>query len=117
MRINEAHCHWRWAHDCLDVFLIGHGQEGIWQGDDCHRVREIVAPVYGTPLPNDGATPEPSLQLSPEATQQLMDQLWLSGIRPTEGTGSAGSLAATEKHLNDMRAIVSKQLDIQLEMK
>jgi hypothetical protein len=35
----------------------------------------------------------------------LMDQLWQCGLRPTEGTGSAGSLAATERHLKDMREI------------
>jgi len=114
MRINEAHCHWRWAHDCLDVFLIGHGQEVIQVGDDYRRVREIAAPVYGTSLPNDGTTPEPSMQLSPEAAQQLMDQLWQAGLRPTEGTGSAGSLAATQKHLDDMRAIVGQQLGVNL---
>lgn len=34
-----------------------------------------------------------------------MDALWHCGLRPSEGTGSAGSLAATEKHLKDMRAI------------
>ena len=28
------------------------------------------------------------------------------GIRPSEGSGSAGSLAATERHLHDMRALV-----------
>lgn len=58
--------------------------------------------------------PEPTCRLSPEAAQQLMDQLWQVGIRPTEGTGSAGSLAATQQHLNDMRAIVSKQLEVPL---
>lgn len=39
------------------------------------------------------------------SAQQLMDELWLCGIRPAEGQGSAGSLAATERHLKDMQAI------------
>ena len=34
-----------------------------------------------------------------------MDELWRCGLRPSEGTGSAGSLAATERHLKDMQAI------------
>jgi len=38
--------------------------------------------------------------------QTLMDDLWTAGLRPTEGTGSAGSLAATERHLQDMRTLV-----------
>lgn len=44
--------------------------------------------------------------------QALIDDLWHSGYRPTEGSGSAGSLAATEKHLADMRKIAFKQLDM-----
>ena len=35
----------------------------------------------------------------------LMDELWQCGFRPSEGSGSAGSLAATERHLRDMQAI------------
>lgn len=48
------------------------------------------------------------------SAQVLMDDLWNAGIRPTEGSGSAGSLKATENHLNDMRKIVAKQLDISI---
>jgi hypothetical protein len=39
-----------------------------------------------------------------------MDDLWEAGIRPTEGTGSAGALKATQDHLTDMRKIVFSQL-------
>jgi hypothetical protein len=42
------------------------------------------------------------------AAQELMDDLWQCGVRPSEGSGSAGSLAATERHLHDMRALVFK---------
>jgi len=49
---------------------------------------------------------EPSLSLDPESAQTLMDDLWHCGFRPTEGTGSAGALAATQNHLNDMRKLV-----------
>ena len=57
---------------------------------------------------------EPTLRLSNTAAQTLMDDLWGAGLRPTEGSGSAGSLRATEKHLNDLRKIVGKQLDVAL---
>ena len=40
--------------------------------------------------------------------QELMDSLWECGVRPTEGTGSAGSLKATERHLADMQKLVFK---------
>ncbi len=38
--------------------------------------------------------------------QQLMDDLWQCGIRPTEGSGSAGAMAAQTRHLEDMRKLV-----------
>lgn len=50
--------------------------------------------------------PEPAVHLSLEAGQHLMDQLWQCGLRPTEGSGSAGAMAATQKHLEDMRKMV-----------
>jgi hypothetical protein len=48
---------------------------------------------------------EPTVSIGIDEAQTLMDDLWAAGIRPTEGSGSAGSLRATEKHLQDMRAI------------
>jgi len=48
----------------------------------------------------------PFLTITPPMAQELMDDLWQCGIRPSEGSGSAGSLAATERHLHDMRAMV-----------
>lgn len=58
--------------------------------------------------------PLPTLTMGRIAAQNLMDELWHVGLRPTEGTGSAGSLAATERHLADMRALVRKALNADL---
>ena len=55
--------------------------------------------------PGESAPPQTVL-LGNDAAQQLMDELWRVGFRPTEGSGSAGSLAATERHLADMRRLV-----------
>jgi hypothetical protein len=38
--------------------------------------------------------------------------LWNCGLRPTEGSGSAGSLAATQRHLDDMRTVAFHKLGI-----
>jgi hypothetical protein len=54
----------------------------------------------------------PTLQIDDTRAQQLMDDLWTCGLRPTEGAGSAGALAATQQHLKDMQAIAFKQLGI-----
>jgi hypothetical protein len=53
-----------------------------------------------------GAILEPTLKLSLDAAQTLMDDLWNAGIRPTEGAGSAGAMRAVERHLEDMRTLV-----------
>lgn len=50
-----------------------------------------------------------AMAMSKEDLQSLMDEIWSAGVRPSEGSGSAGSLAATERHLADMRALVFKQ--------
>ncbi len=49
-----------------------------------------------------------SFSLTPEEAQQFMDELWRTGIRPTEGAGSVGQLAAVNRHLEDMRTLVFK---------
>lgn len=54
----------------------------------------------------EGQILEPVVELIGEEAQQLMDELWSAGLRPTEGAGSAGSLAATERHLKDMRTLL-----------
>lgn len=48
----------------------------------------------------------PTLQMDRDSGQRLMDELWNIGIRPTEGSGSAGQMAAVQEHLKDLRALV-----------
>ncbi len=68
-----------------------------------------------TPAPKEpGIDPNPRalVRLQKDELQQLMDELWHVGIRPSEGTGSAGQLAATQKHLDDMRRVALHGLGI-----
>lgn len=53
----------------------------------------------------------PLLTIDDSAAQRLMDELWHCGIRPKE-VGAIGALAATERHLNDMRRLVFKDTPI-----
>jgi len=53
----------------------------------------------------------PTMRISPEDAQQFMDELWRTGIRPTEGAGSVGQLCAIKAHLEDMRTLVFKKVD------
>lgn len=66
--------------------------------------------AVGRPLTMERLEPgehfgEPTLRIGMESAQLLIDELWRCGVRPSEGTGSAGSLAATERHLKDMRDV------------
>jgi hypothetical protein len=49
----------------------------------------------------------PLFSFDPTTAQHLMDELWNLGIRPTEGHGSTGQLAATEKHLDHVSTLLS----------
>lgn len=106
MKVNEVRCHPEWHMRSVAIYVLG-------PQDNLGR-RLIGREIVGDSLADDFAAPAPTMRLDMDVAQQLMDELWRAGMRPTEGSGSAGSLAATEKHLADMRAIVSKQLDVQL---
>lgn len=109
-RERPFHC---WAHrDPWDPFgmiriMIGGRDEG-------GRIIRME-PVTFRAFPEDEAIAyaeerSAGLTIQKETAQSLMDQLWNLGIRPTEGHGSTGQLAATEAHLADMRALVFKSV-------
>ena len=65
--------------------------------------------VFKTRTPEEcGTVIEPTMVFKPDEAQQLMDELWLAGVRPTEGQGSVGQLAAVHAHLEDLRRLVFK---------
>lgn len=66
---------------------------------------EVAKPLQMGVVDADLHLTEPTMALKTDEAQELMDELWRCGLRPTEGSGSAGSLAATERHLADMKAI------------
>ena len=48
----------------------------------------------------------PLMSMGSDMAQQLMDQLWDCGLRPSEGAGSVGQMSAVQAHLADMRTLV-----------
>lgn len=75
---------------------------------DGTKIRRYVTDLVMTHNPDPAQIIEPSFKMSYEEAQRFMDDLWECGLRPSEGTGSAGALAATQKHLEDMRKLVFK---------
>jgi len=65
----------------------------------------IAKPMEYTKPPEGKMTP-PCFELTNIAAQNLMDALWQAGFKPSEGTGSAGAMKATQDHLSDMRKLV-----------
>lgn len=59
-----------------------------------------------------GTMAQPTATIDADAAQVLMDDLWHCGIRPTESAGTAGSMRAVERHLDDMRKIAFHKLSI-----
>jgi hypothetical protein len=79
--------------DAIELAVIARDEQGVSVGT--LQMARIDA----------GQQIEPTLRLANDTAQYLMDELWRCGLRPTEGSGSAGALAATERHLADMRQI------------
>jgi hypothetical protein len=57
---------------------------------------------------DEGLIQQPSLMLSRDEAQQLVDELYRLGVHPQAASGSTGQLAAPRAHLDDMRALVFK---------
>jgi hypothetical protein len=92
----------------IEIFIIRNNPDG-----SIHYLKEAEM-GYSPPEEGYNAVPFPNVfRLPYELAQRLMDELWHCGLRPSEGTGSAGSLKATQDHLQDMRKIVWKVLRIE----
>lgn len=75
------------------------------------QVSVALPATFKTMEPNE-YNAEPMFRIQREAGQELMDELWRVGLRPSEGSGSAGALAAVERHLADMRAIALTKIGV-----
>jgi hypothetical protein len=78
---------------------------GITFVDHSGKSTAVAKPLAWEFIPDEMLVPGPTLELLPAQAQALMDDLWACGLRPTEGVGSAGSAAAMQEHLKDMRAV------------
>jgi hypothetical protein len=76
------------------------------QPDGSRMVATAVVFERLEPMLTGGPAP---LQLHQDDAQRLMDELWHVGLRPSEGTGSAGAMAAVQAHLQDMRKLVFEE--------
>ena len=70
------------------------------------KVKAVSKPIELQEVAPDGDWPRDNwIELELDQAQQLMDDLWLAGVRPKEAAGSIGQLDAVKYHLEDMRSI------------
>lgn len=93
--------------DAVDLFAFA-------RHDDSVRITAMPVTFFSEDNSKVGTEAQPFMSVDRDSAQRLMDELWNVGLRPSEGSGSAGSLAATERHLADLRAIVQKTMDVKL---
>ncbi|HPR89724.1 MAG TPA: hypothetical protein PL181_17060 [bacterium] len=90
----------RMIHEKIDLFMINRG------GDEVVAAMPLEYQKF-----DRSAMIAPFVSVSISEAQQLMDELWRCGLRPSEGSGSAGMMKATQDHLNDMRKIAFMSLN------
>lgn len=93
LKIRCQRMQWR---DDIEFMVVVPRQDGGFDVGEPLTMRKVKDGEYAG---------DATFRLSNTAAQALIDELWSCGLRPSEGSGSAGSLAATERHLKDMRTI------------
>jgi len=95
----------QFVRDTITVYLFEHMPNG--------RIA-ILSNVEFTEVPPEEAVEigVDGINLSRQTAQELMDSLWDCGLRPSEGSGSAGALAATERHLKDVQDFSRRLLSL-----
>lgn len=91
-------------HNRLALFHIIEGRDG-------NPSQLVTFTAKATPM--DPATMVDSIEgpawaWTPDEAQQIMDQLWLAGIRPQDGRGSGAQVEALQDHLGDLRTLLWK---------
>jgi len=84
---------------CIDLYFFWRDESGR---------RNFVQELTIKTLSDNEVPPDSPLSMNMDTSQQLIDALWSCGLRPTEGTGSAGALSATQNHLKDLQKITDK---------
>jgi len=99
----------------ISISLAMRLPDGVQYGDQgAPMMRSVATGLTFTEVEPFGVAPDaPLLRLSQNDAQALMDELWQAGVRPANGVGSVGQLAATEGHLKDMRAIAFELLQME----
>ena len=70
--------------------------------------KSIMEPVVFRDMEPGELVKAPTVNMTKEDAQELMDAMWNAGVRPSNGEGNVGQIGAMREHLEDMRRIVFK---------
>jgi hypothetical protein len=90
--------HKDWSFDSFRVRVAQENDRGEFS---------VMQEATFAPLPRGHFAPE-SFSLDDQGAQEIMNELWRLGVRPTDATGSTGHLRAVENHNKDLKEIVDK---------
>lgn len=89
-KINRATVHKRWSYDSLELVMAT---------DHYDKSRSLVVDLMFKQYDPNTTEIEnyAPILMTYDAAQELMDALWVCGIRPAEGTGTAGAMRKAEE--------------------
>lgn len=90
-----------WIGNTFGLYLLSKSQS--------NGKKAIATNITFQTLEDNQLIEAPLLSLSQQEAQDLADQLYAVGIRPSQAAGSAGQLDAVKYHLEDMRTLVLKK--------
>ena len=81
----------------------------IWHQNAQNNIVSAAAPLTFDAI-DEGAYSVAALHITIEAANQLMDDLWRAGVRPTGVRNQSELVDAKDKHIDDLRAITTTLL-------
>ena len=90
----------------------GPGLHVYIQGEQCAKHVYLAAGFVVDQRTKEEASTEPYLpRMTDNRAQELMDELWRCGIRPSDGRRTDEAMGALGAHLEDMRKIAFRLFD------
>lgn len=104
----EQHFHYRWRYRAdrsygMDGILLYARGKGTTDNNSV-MASGVIARQFDPEKAYTTGSFAPLLYLDMAEAQEIIDELWRCGVRPTDGAGSAGMMAAVQEHLKDLRA-------------
>jgi len=91
-------------YDRLAVHCIHEDERGRFYVE----FREQIVDMH----PAEARVGEPTLSWTNDEAQQIMNELWLAGLRPKDGAGALAHVESLQSHLSDLRTVAFHALKI-----